>query len=114
MTTPAHDSVAYLPARPRLARLRKEADQLNLCLPYPTLDLCSGGGAAARFAAWRIGARHTRLLFEDWMGLHSAPVDSAAKGLRACVSTQSETRANPITSHSRDSASGDIRPIVHF
>ena len=37
MTTPAHDSVAYLPARPRLALLRKEADQLILCLPYPTL-----------------------------------------------------------------------------
>ena len=37
MTTPAHDSVAYLPARPRLALLRKEADQLNLCLPYPSL-----------------------------------------------------------------------------
>ena len=37
MTIPAHDSVAYLPARPRLALLRKEADQLNLCLPYPTL-----------------------------------------------------------------------------
>ena len=55
MTTPAHDSVAYLPARPRLALLRKEADQLKLCLPYPTLrpkdqcDLCFGGGAAARF-----------------------------------------------------------------
>ena len=39
MTIPAHDSVAYLPARPRLALLRKEADQLNLCLPYPTLRL---------------------------------------------------------------------------
>ena len=39
MTTPAHDSVAYLPARPRLALLRKEADQLILCLPYPTLRL---------------------------------------------------------------------------
>ena len=55
MTIPAHDSVAYLPARPRLALLRKEADQLKLCLPYPTLrpkdqcDLCFGGGAAARF-----------------------------------------------------------------
>ena len=32
---PAHDSVAYLPARPRLALLRKEADQLILCLPCP-------------------------------------------------------------------------------
>ena len=31
MTTPAHDSVAYLPARPRLALLRKEADQLISC-----------------------------------------------------------------------------------
>ena len=39
MTIPAHDSVAYLPARPRLALLRKEADQLNMCLPYPTLRL---------------------------------------------------------------------------
>ena len=48
MTIPAHDSVAYLPARPRLALLRKEADQLNMCLPYPTLDLCFGGFAAAR------------------------------------------------------------------
>ena len=37
MTIPAHDSVAYLPARPRLALLRKEADQLNLCLHW---DLC--------------------------------------------------------------------------
>ena len=52
MTIPAHDSVAYLPARPRLALLRKEADQLSLCLPYPTLwpkdqwDLCFGGRAA--------------------------------------------------------------------
>ena len=36
MTTPAHDSVAYLPARPRLALLRKEADQLiSFCLPCP-------------------------------------------------------------------------------
>ena len=36
MTIPAHDSVAYLPARPRLALLRKEADQLiSFCLPCP-------------------------------------------------------------------------------
>ena len=47
MTIPAHDSVAYLPARPRLALLRKEADQLNFCLTLPYLDLCFGGGAAA-------------------------------------------------------------------
>ena len=72
MTTPAHDSVAYLPARPRLALLRKEADQLISCLPCPTLrpkdqwDLCFGGRAAARFlpAGW-IGARRTRLPVED-------------------------------------------------
>ena len=87
MTIPAHDSVAYLPARPRLALLRKEADQLDMCLPYPTLR---GGRAAARFAAWRIGARHTRLPFEDWMGLAfddaCAPV--AAANHRLCVELQ--------------------------
>ena len=68
MTIPAHDSVAYLPARPRLALLRKEADQLDMCLPYPTLrpmGLVFGGGAAARFAAWWIGPRRTRLPVED-------------------------------------------------
>ena len=70
MTIPAHDSVAYLPARPRLALLRKDSGPIDF---VPTLslpcDLCFGGRAAARFAAWRIGARHTRLPFEDWMRL---------------------------------------------
>ena len=42
MTIPAHDSVAYLPARPRLALLRKEADQL--------ISLCSRGVANGRVA----------------------------------------------------------------
>ena len=94
MTIPAHDSVAYLPARPRLALLRKEADQLILCLPYPTLrpkdqwDLCFGGGAAARFAAWWIGPRRTRLPFEDRMRLAfddpCAPVAAAS----LCVELQ--------------------------
>ena len=89
MTIPAHDSVAYLPARPRLALLRKEADQLNLCLPCPrTNGTCVS--AAARLPAWRIGARHTRLPFEDWMGLAfddaCAPV--AAANHRLCVELQ--------------------------
>ena len=37
-------------------------------LPYLATqwDLCFGGRA---IAAWWIGARHTRLPFEDWMGL---------------------------------------------
>ena len=96
MTIPAHDSVAYLPARPRLALLRKEADQLISCLPCPTLrpkdqwDLCFGGRAAARFAAWRIGARQTRLPFKYWMRLAfddaCAPV--AAASHRLCVELQ--------------------------
>ena len=71
MTIPAHDSVAYLPARPRLALLRKEADQLILCLPYPTLRLVfrrRRGRAICRVVDW-IGARQTRLPFEDRMRL---------------------------------------------
>ena len=51
MTTPAHDSVAYLPARPRLALLRKEADQLiSFCLPCPLgLVFClPGAGGVTR------------------------------------------------------------------
>ena len=111
MTIPAHDSVAYLPARPRLALLRKEADQLILCLPCPTLrpkdqwDLCFGGRAAARLPAWRIGARQTRVPFEDWMGLAFDACRVALawpEGLRVHTS---ETTSD--TSHSRDSASGE-------
>ena len=65
MTTPAHDSVAYLPARPRLALLRKEADQLSLCLPYPTLRLVFRRPPDRAICRVGIGARHTRLPFED-------------------------------------------------
>ena len=68
----APSTFAYLPARPRLALLRKEADQLNLCLPYPARDLCFGGRAATRFAAWWISGRAIPVFrSKTGWGLHS-------------------------------------------
>ena len=88
MTIPAHDSVAYLPARPRLALLRKEADQLNLCLPYPTLDLCFGGRAAARFLpAGGSGRAVPVACSKTGCGLHSTLAPVAASH-RLCVELQ--------------------------
>ena len=97
MTIPAHDSVAYLPARPRLALLRKEADQLIFMpsLPYPATQGPMMGLVFRRrrgraiLPAWRLGARQTRLLFEDWMRLAfdaCAPVAPASH--RLCVELQ--------------------------
>ena len=63
MTIPAHDSVAYLPARPRLALLRKEADQLiSFCLPCPLgLVFClPGAGGVTRRPALLDSAPRTR------------------------------------------------------
>ena len=64
MTIPAHDSVAYLPARPRLALLRKEADQLiSFCLPCPlglVFCQCLPGAGGTRRPALLDSAPRTR------------------------------------------------------
>ena len=86
MTIPAHDSVAYLPARPRLALLRKEADQLNLCLPCPRLRV---GTVPSR--AFRCPIRPGSSLVRD--ALLSLPCDPRTNG--TCVSAAAQPRDCP-------------------
>ena len=103
MTTPAHDSVAYLPARPRLALLRKEADQLiSFCLPCPLgLVFRRPRGRAICRVADSYVPYPSPVLRLDAACIRRLPRVVTTRWLRGQVKPTSNS------SHSRDSASGE-------